>query len=237
MSKSFLLAFLVACAASIAAGTFAGQTAALALKGVPMVMLIAWAGRPILNGDRERMRIFVFLGLIASIIGDYVIVFKFVGGIVAFFFAHVFYLIGMGRPKSRTPAHALAAVPAGLLWVFMFWMMVVEGKAPPEMRAPVVAYLTVISVMFGRAFGRGLVYPADHFTRLFMVGAGLFVLSDSLIATNKWIFEVPQERLAILSTYYIGQLFITLGIPRSLPGVGAASSGAPVGLQGEVQGL
>ena len=47
-----------------------------------------------------------------------------------------------------------------------------------------------------------------------MVSAGalLFVLSDSMIAINKFTIEVPAERLLVMSTYIIAQYLIIQGL-------------------------
>lgn len=40
------------------------------------------------------------------------------------------------------------------------------------------------------------------------VGAVLFVFSDSIIAVNKFVSPVPDERFLIMATYYVAQLLI-----------------------------
>ena len=45
-----------------------------------------------------------------------------------------------------------------------------------------------------------------------IVGAGVFVLSDSLIAINKFVIPLPLESYLIMVTYYVAQCCIVLGV-------------------------
>jgi uncharacterized membrane protein YhhN len=44
---------------------------------------------------------------------------------------------------------------------------------------------------------------------LLPLGAVLFIISDSLIAINKFVGDIPFPTLLIMSTYGVAQLFIT----------------------------
>ena len=41
------------------------------------------------------------------------------------------------------------------------------------------------------------------------IGAGFFMLSDALLATNKFATPLPMAQLWVLSTYYIAQILMT----------------------------
>ena len=40
------------------------------------------------------------------------------------------------------------------------------------------------------------------------MGAGFFMLSDSLLATNKFAVALPMAQFWVLATYYVAQLLI-----------------------------
>ena len=53
-----------------------------------------------------------------------------------------------------------------------------------------------------------------------VVGACLFIASDSIIAINRFLVSVPNSSLLIMSTYYPAQLLITAGTLRNRFGEG-----------------
>jgi alkylglycerol monooxygenase len=71
----------------------------------------------------------------------------------------------------------------------------------------VAAYVLVISLMAAQAIGRATV-QGDTAARWVAVGACVFMVSDSLIAINKFVAPVALSSLWILATYYAAQLLI-----------------------------
>ncbi len=174
-------------------------------KILPLVLLIVTVGAT-LRTNRTHLGLWVMLGLVGSLVGDWVIEVAFVGGIAAFFVAHVLYLVAMGFDRQSPVGQGAAAVPAVTLWAGMYGLL--APRAPAELYVPVVAYLTVISLMFARASARAFVTRRDRASLVLWVGACFFVLSDSLIALNRWVVPIPMDRAAILATYYLGQALI-----------------------------
>jgi uncharacterized membrane protein YhhN len=79
-----------------------------------------------------------------------------------------------------------------------------------ELKIPVVLYATVICSML---LGSLHIYlktnrPAN---KLFVLGATLFVLSDSLLAINKFYQPFPMAGVGIMLTYCLAQYFIVRG--------------------------
>lgn len=75
-----------------------------------------------------------------------------------------------------------------------------------EMTFPVLIYLAVILVMGVSACAAG----TNH--GLIIAGAALFIVSDSLIAINKFLTPIPAASLFIMTTYYAGQFLICRGV-------------------------
>ena len=78
----------------------------------------------------------------------------------------------------------------------------------PVLRVAVAAYVLVIALMAAQAIGRATVLR-DTASVWVAIGAGFFMLSDALLATNKFATPLPLAQLWILSTYYIAQILIT----------------------------
>ncbi|MEO6325884.1 MAG: lysoplasmalogenase [Thermoanaerobaculia bacterium] len=213
------LYLLTAGAATLLAELRPGPVA-LVLKALPLLVLLWDVGLPC---PFTRRHGFLFLGLAASLIGDEVIAFVFVGGIAAFLVAHVCYLAAMGWERERPAAQLLACLPAILLWGGMLQLL--WPRVPADLKGPVAVYLSVISAMLARATIRAFVTRRGEVASWAMfAGASLFALSDSLIALSRWVLTVPHPELAILSTYYLAQLLIRFGLADA----GAAGRNEPL---------
>lgn len=79
------------------------------------------------------------------------------------------------------------------------------------MLIPVLAYALVLLTMGIWAHKRRGATSAHSFM-LVSTGAILFVISDGLIAINKFAFEVPVERILVMSTYIAAQYLIVRGL-------------------------
>ena len=67
--------------------------------------------------------------------------------------------------------------------------------------------LLVIACMAGQAIGRAAVM-GDVASRWVAVGAGFFMVSDALLATNRFVTPLPMAPLWVLGTYYAAQVLI-----------------------------
>ena len=76
---------------------------------------------------------------------------------------------------------------------------------------PVLAYAMVLLAMALWAHKRRGATSARSFM-LVSSGAILFVISDGVIAVNKFAFEVPGERILVMSTYIAAQYLIIRGL-------------------------
>src|SRR5436305_1205305 len=142
----------------------------------------------------QAYRWLVFAGLLCSLGGDVWLLFPrgFVAGLASFLLAHLLYIAAFapGTPWNAS-AWALLA-PFGLV------SLVVLRHLWPHLgreRAPVAAYVSVIAVMGWRAAVRVTAAPAAS-GGLALAGALLFMLSDGLLATDRFArrLAAPAER-------------------------------------------
>ena len=78
---------------------------------------------------------------------------------------------------------------------------------------PVILYMVVILTMATMAFLRqGSVNNLSF--NLVVIGAILFLISDSLLALNKFHSPFSFADISIIFTYGLAQLFIVLGIKK-----------------------
>ena len=171
-------------------------------KTIPILSLavLAFADIP---GRKGKL---IVVGLLFSGVGDILLeldgVGLFVYGLGAFLIAHLFYIIAFIRKpeisRSRLPVPLAICVYGVIMGVVLFPHL-------GDMLIPVAVYLLIILGMgISAALG-----TTNH--SLVVVGAALFILSDSLIAINRFLVPVPLSGLLIMTTYYIAQFLITYG--------------------------
>ncbi len=223
---SILGALAVQCAAlTVAASTLGLREVYVLSKPLTLLLALVWAGRQAYGagsaGGASRFRPLLLAALAACLVGDVLLLQPglFIAGLAAFLAGHLCYLAlfrqGCGWFPSKLALGltlAFGAAMYGLLWTAL------GGSV---MKAAVGAYVVVISLMAAQALGRATV-QRDAASVAVALGACAFVLSDTLLAINKFLTPLPLAPLAILGSYYVAQLLITLNA-RPLQ---AAPSGA-----------
>jgi uncharacterized membrane protein YhhN len=189
----------------------------LGTKPLLLTVLSLWFylnSRPL----QSRFSKLILAGLIFSIGGDTLLMFVeygpkapsfFLLGLGSFLIAQTCYAIAFwtypGAEDGDVRQKPLRALP------FLLYLTGIVGMLwsgiPGGMKVPVVIYAAAIVSMAAGAFNlRGLHRP-EVFLGL-MSGVILFVLSDSLIAINKFGEPVPYARVLIMVTYLLGQYLI-----------------------------
>lgn len=157
------------------------------------------------SGSGFYLNLSIALGL--SMLGDIALMFPgyFIPGLVAFLLAHVAYirLFKQGVPWFPSKRALAATLMVGVAMYAFLW----SGGLPPEMRIPVAAYVVVIALMAAQAFGRAS-SMGDRASKWVALGSASFMLSDSLLATNRFVSPLPLSQLWVLSTYYVAQILI-----------------------------
>jgi uncharacterized membrane protein YhhN len=172
-----------------------------ALKALPLLCLAAYVAL----AGRGGAAALVVVGLLFSAGGDVALALDrqkyFVVGLSLFLVAHLFYIAALVTGIEAVRFN----IWVGMIVLFSLsvgaWLFPVLGK----LRGPVMVYMVVISVMGIAAALHPAAFP------FLLPGALLFILSDSLIAIDKFRRPVPYAHTLIMITYYLGQLGIALG--------------------------
>lgn len=157
-------------------------------------------------------------GLFFSWLGDIFLLFEsgqsiyFIAGLVCFLITHICYIIYFLSIRSDAPSF-LKKHPAYLLLIPGYGAALVYLLFPylGILKIPVIVYGATICAML---LGSLHVYlkvkaPAN---RYFVSGAALFVLSDSLLAFNKFYQPLPFAGIWIMLSYCAAQFLIVLGL-------------------------
>lgn len=154
------------------------------------------------------------MALIFSTIGDVMLgLYRedfFIFGLLAFLVAHIFYIWLFARNSSRplnTNLEQKIILAAILIFVVAMTIWLWPGFG--AMKIPAMIYMCAITFMCITATLMNL--PK----RTVLLGAILFLLSDSLIAANRFRMPVAYSNYAIWVTYYLGQCCIALGFLRA----------------------
>ncbi|SFM72945.1 lysoplasmalogenase family protein [Variovorax sp. OV329] len=211
--------FVNAAALATASGALGIAPLHLVTKPLALAVGIAIAWRrsrtPQAGG---RFGVLLLAGLAGSLAGDVFLMLGahlFVPGLASFLVAHLFYIAlftqGVGLFPRRWALAATLGV-GGAMYAFLW-----AGGLPAGLRVPVALYVVVIACMAAQAIGRAAVLK-DGAARAVALGALFFMLSDSLLALNRFVSPLPLASLWVLSTYYAAQWLILRHSVRPQPG-------------------
>ena len=176
-----------------------------------MLMFVAWLAEHL----PEKSQTWLVRALGLSWVGDVLLLYPglFMPGLVAFLVAHVCYAWLLTRDApARPPAKPfVCCMAAGVLVYAGLWF----NGLPPAMRMPVAAYVAVLASMAALAWGRYL-HRQDRGSAWVAVGAMVFMVSDTLLAIDRFVSPLPYAGLWVLATYYLAQGLIVSGVLQSM---------------------
>ncbi len=185
---------------------------------MPLLGLFYISGNPAINW-------WVVVGIIGGFGGDICLMMPdpkntkkfFRIGLVSFLLGHVFYIVAFivaadGFQNYRIWSFFLT-IPYMVIGALVYPRLT---KHTGKMTKAVTIYLIIIilmsistSFLWGAREPLGVVFA--------MIGALIFMISDTLNAFNKFANPIPNERLYTMSTYLIGQFLLVLGLLLAIP--------------------
>jgi uncharacterized membrane protein YhhN len=185
---------------------------------VPALLLLMYVSTGKVPG-----KLLLMAGLFFSWAGDVFLLFEskqanfFIFGLVCFLITHIFYIIYFLKQKPDQPS-LLKKQPLLILLVIGYGVSLVWFLYPSlaDLKVPVMAYATVICTM--------LLCSLHVFLKMnrkaanaYLTGAVFFVLSDSLLAINKFYHAFALAGVFIMLTYCAAQYFIVKGYIEQEP--------------------
>ncbi len=160
------------------------------------------------------IKTFTILALVFSLIGDVALLFDginpiyFIVGLASFLLAHVMYVLVFlkQRDKKKKP---LGFISLMLIYAAFLFYILKDGLG--DLLIPVIVYMIVILSMSTSAFLREKQNNIASYNWVF-VGAILFMVSDSILALDKFYQSFQLSSLLIMSTYALAQYCIVIGI-------------------------
>jgi uncharacterized membrane protein YhhN len=218
MKKSpWLILFILVLGGDIAGILLKNGLLQYACKPLIVLSLVGYFMSGVRN-SKTKLAKWILLALLFSCLGDVLLMFQernedfFLFGLSAFLLAHIFYIVFFQQVRTRENIKSnifflfiVVAYYAGLIiWLSPFL---------DDMKLPVRIYGIVISFMLLLALHM-LFSRNKEAGRWMMSGAVLFVLSDSILAINKFYQPFEPANILIMLSYGLAQLFIVQGAVR-----------------------
>lgn len=179
------------------------------LKPLTLGLLVAAAATADLGDPKPWVVAALVLGLLGDVglmLSDGTSDRPFLAGLGAFLLGHVCYIVAFAIAGVRG-IDLLAGFLVALGVAALTLPAVLRGAARAAGRpfaALVAGYAAVLAAMTTFAVGTGLLATAS--------GGALFLVSDTLIARERFVERVPHGDLAVIVTYHLAQALILIGL-------------------------
>lgn len=187
-----------------------------AAKPLTTVLLIVHAARR--GADEPVARRWILAGLALSLVGDIALLWPkqgFLPGLIAFLLAHLAYIAAFHR-RARFGARWQPFAVYALVAVAV--LIVLWPGIPAALVVPVLLYVACLGSMAAQSavvwrVARGT--AGEALARSGAIGGALFMLSDALLAFNKFAAPLPMASLLVLGSYWAAQWFIAGSLRES----------------------
>lgn len=180
--------------------------------------LIPLLGFAVYAFKRFPSRNSLLTALAFSWIGDIILLFADIGEIyfilalASFLISHVIYCTLFNKQKAvETRNTIIFRIGCFIIVVYMVGMISFLLPALGNLQIPVIIYAFVISTMLLFAFNGFLTWsrPGNNYV---FYGAVIFVISDSILAIDKFYTSLEKGSFFIMITYLVAQYLLVLGI-------------------------
>lgn len=209
---------------ALAVEIFANLTKSATLQyfSKPSLMLILLVYYAINSKKLAAVKYLIILALVFSWLGDVLLLVDkqtkslFVYGLGAFLIAHLFYIFYFrqirqtNRPGKLPNALIFVAIATYSLALFGFIAPLVKN-----LLVPVGIYALVISTMLGASIA-AFDFGKQAFGKICVLGTLFFIVSDSILAINRFAAPFEYAPGFIMLTYALAQLLIAEGSLRNL---------------------
>lgn len=171
----------------------------------PLTMVFIWLIAILGQAALPLYKYMIIAGLVFSMAGDVFLMLpsdRFVAGLVAFLVAHLFYIVAFMSEIST-----LIWWPLILLVTYGIVIYFILAPHLGKLKPPVIIYIVVILVMAWLAWGRWR-QTGQGGALLAFLGAILFVISDTILATDRFHGAFKAARVLNLATYFAAQCMI-----------------------------
>jgi uncharacterized membrane protein YhhN len=223
MTKTHRVAYLLFWLAALADLWFVANDSDGRFFTKPLLMPLLALGYALETKPQSRLSALVLAALFFSWLGDVFLMLEyrnsifFILGLLGFLTAHALYIGYFIRIPATEGRSFIRKRPVMLLAVvaYVVELLYVLWPSLDGMKIPVLTYGIVIGTMLCFAlwqYGKIESFAAG----LLIIGAILFVASDSLLAVNKFKSPIPHGGIWVMGTYVLAQYCIAKGSARQI---------------------
>lgn len=180
--------------------------------------LIPLLGFAVYAYKRFPSRNLLLAALAFSWIGDIVLLFAdiaeiyFILALASFLISHLLYCTLFNKQKTVEIRNNIV-FRVGCLIILLYVVAMISFLLPTlgSLKVPVIIYAFVISTMLLFAFN-GFLSWSKPGNKYVFYGAVIFVISDSILAINKFYTSIEKGSFFIMLTYLVAQYLLVLGI-------------------------
>ncbi len=211
----WIVLFAISSFVEITSNLFSWQTAHLVSKPLIVISLMGY------YYFQSPTRLYLFLGaLLFCWLGDVLLLFQsendlfFIGGLVAFLIGHLLYIFCYKQLRHADASRELLGTQKVRFSIPIVLagsgLVVVLYPSLGDLRIPVMVYALVLSIMVLNALFRFGRTTTKSFAFIFL-GAISFMISDSVLAINKFLHAFEGAGVLIMFTYCLAQYLIVEG--------------------------
>src|SRR5215204_5212447 len=170
----------------------------------------------------SSLKYLIILALVFAWLGDVLLLIDkhsktfFVYGLSAFLIAHIFYIFYFWKIRR---ANKIEKFPNPLIFLAVAaYSLSLFGFIAPNVKnllLPVGIYALVISTMLAASLA-AFDFGKQNFGKISVAGTLLFIVSDSILAINRFAAPFELAPVFVMATYALAQLLITEGSLRNL---------------------
>ena len=157
----------------------------------------------------------ILMGLFFSMAGDYSLIWRvklFIPGLLFFAIAQYFYIRAFGfKPMGGAAYMTSSSMLAGFCFLYLN-----AGITSLVLQSLVLMYCMLIFTMMWRSWIMMIASPSIG-AACGVIGAISFVVSDFIIASDKFVATIPNAQIYVMLTYYLAQLLITASVAYYKP--------------------
>ena len=177
----------------------------------PLVLALLIVSAWLLGAPDSTAGWWLLTALGLSLVGDVALLSdsdpRFVVGLGSFLVAHLAFVVAfahLGMPRADLGLVGLALVVVLAAVVGRRVVPAARAEGGPALAGAVAAYMTVIGAMVVTAWATG--HP------LVALGATVFMVSDAVLALDRFVRARRFGSLAVMVSYHLGQVLIVLGV-------------------------
>lgn len=173
----------------------------ISFKIIPLILMIIFVYLQ-RDSNNPAFSKWLLLGLVFCMLGDATLHW-FILGLSFFLVGHIFYIVAFFKVKTKAINAYIAVFLLAYGMVMVAWIAGnIFRTGNYTLGVAVCCYIAIILTMGWSAL--------QTHSPLIILGALSFIFSDSILAMDRFITDIPMSHVLIMTSYYCAQLFFTM---------------------------